>query len=263
MPPTSRGRLHAAYLAVEFGGRDASRRKVAVSSCCAADLLGWEIPSHRPIPRLITPADVRADSAPAIVRRVCDWPRRQFAVVDGLVTTVPADTLLDIAPDVSDATLLALTQAELHRRPSSAVRVASRCREGVIGSTRMRVVLGRLEVGVDSVLHRYGHAHLRTARLPRPECGLEVLPRTGERDCVLRRPGAVEPPWGMVVNWDGDIHRVSRRKYSHDRAVDRQLRRGGWASVRYGWQDHEEPADMYEDMTTTWALVSAGPRSWL
>lgn len=261
--PSPRALVHASYLAVQFGGTSASPRRVAVADCCAAASYGWLLPSHEPRPHLIVPVDVRAERVSARVRRVRDWDRRRFATVDGLVTTIPVDTLLDLAAIFDRDELFPLVQSALHRRPSDTARLVARCREGVAGSTHVREVVAALRVGVDSVLHRHGHRHLRVAGLPRPECGLELLPRTGPRDCVLRRPRATAPPWGMVVNWDGDIHRVSRRKQRHDRAVDRRLRRGGWASVRYGWEDHEEPADMYDDLTTTWGLVLDGPRSWL
>ncbi len=159
--------------------------------------------------------------------------------------------------------MFSYVQDELFRRPAGRERLLSRCREGVDGSGNVRQIVAALDTGVDSVLHRNGHRHLAEVRLPKPSCGVVLIDGMGEVDCVLKRPSAVEPPWGMVVHWDGDIHRVSKRKRRHDRVSDRRLRRGGWASVRYGWADHEEPADMYADLDETWAHVLAGPRSWL
>lgn len=152
----------------------------------------------------------------------------------------------------------AVVQDELFRRPVGRDRLLSRCREGVAGSTAIRGIVGALDRGIDSVLHEHGHRHLAVVRLPAPICGLEVIEGIGAVDCAIARPGALGPPWGMVVGWDGELHRLKRRKFRHDRVRDRRAKKSGWESVHYGWEDHEEPADMYDDLLVTWTRVLAG-----
>jgi len=264
-PATTERAAWAAYLSVRLGGRMDDPRPVAVASLSAARAYGWPVAPGTPsTPHLVAPCAVRARGlVDTQLRRVGDWDHRRFATVSGRLTTAPIDTVLDLAGVLPRDDLYRYVQDELFRRASGRERLVARCREGVAGSTHVREVVAALDRGVDSVLHQNGHRHLAVVRLPEPDCGVELVPGLGEHDCVLRRPRATEAPWGMVVNWDGDIHRVSRRKYGHDRGVDRVLRRRGWASGRYGWEDHTEPADMYVDLTETWAHVMAGPRAWI
>ena len=261
--PESRERaVWAAYLSVLYGGRSPKPRPVAVAGVSAAASYGWTVRSPYDAigPRLITPYGVRGPSLvdDAEVRRVGDWNDRRFALVAGRTTTVPIDTVLDLAAGMSRDDLFAVVQEELFRRPSGRDRLLCRTREGVAGSTAVRGIVGALDRGIDSVLHEHGHRHLAVVRLPPPTCGIEVIEGMGSVDCAIMRPGAVRPPWGMLVGWDGELHRLKRRKFRHDRVRDRRAKKGGWESVHYGWEDHEEPADMYDDMLVTWGRVLAG-----
>jgi hypothetical protein len=160
----------------------------------------------------------------------------------------------------SPATTFAAVQAEVFRRPATADRLRARCRHGAEGSASIRSILDALDQGIDSVLHEHGHGHLRVVQLPKPRCGLTVLEGMGACDCVIMRPGATSPPWGLIVGWDGETHRLKKRKYRHDRLRDRAARRQGYGFNHYGGEDHEHPDDMYADLTDTWGRILEG--SW-
>ena len=257
-PVTQAMALRAAYLALRFPQRGAGERDVAVTGSSAAGLYSWPLPpGFVPVaPRLIVPARVTPRAAPAV--RVGDWAHRRFAEVAGLRTAIPADALLDLAGEISRDDVFALVQAEVHRRPATARRLRTRCRSGAEGSASIRSVLDALDQGIDSVLHEHGHSHLRVVRLPKPRCGVELFSGMGSCDCVIDRPGATAPPWGLVVGWDGATHRLEKRKYRHDQLRDRQARREGWKYAHYGWDDHLHPDDMYGDLTERWGRVLRG-----
>ncbi|HWL38074.1 MAG TPA: DUF559 domain-containing protein [Frankiaceae bacterium] len=75
----------------------------------------------------------------------------------------------------------------------------------------------------------------------------------GPSDCLLRLPGG----GGLVVEWDGDAHRVDRATFLHDREKDRLLRRAGYVTVRYTHAQVRRADDVVADLRATWAAVSA------
>jgi very-short-patch-repair endonuclease len=95
---------------------------------------------------------------------------------------------------------------------------------------------------------------LRAAGLPAVECGVEVVPGAGPSDCVVRCDGARH---GLVVEWDGDAHRVDRATFLHDREKDRLLRRAGYVTLRYTADQVRRRAPVVDDVRAEWRALRA------
>ena len=255
-PGTVRTQAFAAFLAVRYAGRW-HRRNVAVASRTAAYLQGMDVPPPQRVD-LLVPIE---DSAPALdgvrIVRASTWPRRTFVAADGLVLTSVADTIVDIAWYLSRDRLHSIVQAAAFGRPGLERDVIQACRRGRKGSAAARRAAALVMAGVDSSLHRRGHALAIAAGLPSPTCGLVVAKGAGPSDCVFRVPGTMGPPFGLVVEWDGDAHRVDRRTFLHDREKDRRVRRAGYVTLRYSAEQVREVNGVVADLRAEWAAVSA------
>jgi hypothetical protein len=106
-------------------------------------------------------------------------------------------------------------------------------------------------------LHRRGHALLRQAGLPAPSCGVEVAAGAGPSDCVVVGPDATVAPYGLVVEWDGDAHRVDRRTFLHDHEKDRLVRRAGYVTVRYTDAQVRAEAAIVSELRALWSSLAA------
>ncbi len=253
----------AAWLAARYGERGNRRRDVAVGGWSAAAQLRL-----RPLPR---PSDTRPQlwvpysaSAPALagvqVRRVRDWEQRTFVTLaGGLRSTARVDTIADLARHLSAGDLLALVQAQAWEHPGILVSLDARCGSGRAGSGRLSGATSAVRRGIDSALHERGLRLVARAGLPRPDCTRVLVEGQGVEDCVLERPGATGPPWGIVISWSGDVHRLERQKFVHDLRRGKSLRRGGWEHLPYGIEDVNAPAATVAELRTEWRRQLALP----
>jgi hypothetical protein len=254
-PATYETRCAAALLAVRHAGRWREHRPVALAGVSAAYVLGFDIaPSHDV--RLVVPA---ADTAPVLrgirIVRATTWPLRAFAKVGGLLVTSVADTVVDIARTLPPGRLLAIVQEQAFARPGLPYAVLRACRRGRTGSAAARRAAALVLAGVDSSLHVRGLALVRRAGLPVPACGELVVRRAGPSDCVIKVPGAMAPPYGLVIEWDGDAHRVDRATFLHDREKDRLVRRAGYVTLRYTDAQVRQGDEVVDDLRAEWARL--------
>ncbi|HEV2891323.1 MAG TPA: hypothetical protein VGX28_13190 [Frankiaceae bacterium] len=255
-PHTYLTRCHAAVLAIRHGGRWTERRPVAVARLGAAWLHDLDVPEPARVD-LVVPLDDAEPALPAVnVVRAATWPRRAFTVVDGLPVTSLQDTLVDIGRLVRRDHLHALVQQAAFGRPGLPLAVLRACRRGRPGSANARRVAALVMAGVDSSLHSRGLALLRAAGLPAVECGVEVVRGAGPSDCVVRS-GSQQPPYGLVVEWDGDAHRVDRATFLHDREKDRLVRRAGYVTLRYTSAQVRRRDLVVTDLRAEWAALTA------
>jgi hypothetical protein len=189
--------------------------------------------------------------------RARTWPRRVFTRSDGLVLAGAADTVVDIAGWMGQDRVHAVLQAAAFDRPGLPRDVLGACRRGRRGSAAARRAAALVLAGVDSSLHRRGHALVLAAGLPTPECGVVVVPGAGPTDCLFRLPEPGGPPYGLAVEWDGDAHRVDRRTFLHDREKDRLLRRAGFVTLRYTSEQVRAAAPVVADLRAEWAALRA------
>lgn len=246
----------AALLAVRHAARTGVPRGVAVAGLAAAYLHDLGVPRPGRVD-LVVPG---GDSAPRLdgvrVVRASTWPSRVFTRTGGLLVTSVADTIVDIGWYVPRDRLHAIVQEAAFARPGLAGAVLQACRRGRTGSAAARRAAALVLAGVDSSLHAQGHALVRRSGLPAPECGVVVAPRAGPSDCVLRRRDGGGPPYGLVVEWDGDAHRVDRRTFLHDREKDRLLRRAGYLTLRYTAEQVRRADDVIADLNAAWEALS-------
>lgn len=223
---------------------DGTERPVAVGGLAAGAVHGRfaDVPA---VVEVVTDGRVWCPRLPDVrVRRVSDWAARRFVRVAGLLVTALPDTLVDVAPDFDDAAFLALLQAECFGRADLLGRVLARCHRGSKGSARARRVGLRLALGFDSALHARAVATLTAAGLAPSACGVEVVPGAGPSDCVYVVAGRPV----LAIEVDGDVHRLSRKAFLHDRAKDLALREAGCPTLRFTVEQVADPARLVADV---------------
>jgi very-short-patch-repair endonuclease len=169
-------------------------------------------------------------------------PADEITVYDGIPTTTPARTLLDLAGVVPRQTLeRALDEAEVLR-------------------------LSGPQALLDRYPRRRGTKNLRTllleARSPTPtRTELEDCFLTFVDDHDLRRPEIntiiagieVDAGWreaGLIVELDGFATHGTRRAFERDRVRDRRLMTAGWRVTRLTSRQFAEPAELAAELTT-------------
>lgn len=254
-PLTFATRCMAALLAVRHSARHRDERhRVAVARLAAAYLHRLDVAEPARV-ELVVPLGHTPPSLRGVhVVRAATWPRRAFAVVDGIPVTSVPDTLVDIGLAVPRERLHAIVQDAAFTRPGLPLAVARACRRGRPGSANARRAAALVAAGVDSSLHATGVALLRAAGLQHVECSVEVVPGAGPSDCVVRLGDA---GGGLVVEWDGDAHRVDRATFLHDREKDRLLRRAGYVTLRYTSAQVRRPEVVVADVRAEWAALLA------
>ena len=234
-PDTGHRRLWHAAVATATRA-DGAPRQLAVGGLAAAAVHGMgDVPA---VVEVVAPLDVWVPRVEGIrVRRVSDWRERRFVRRGGLLVTALPDTLVDVAPYFGDADYLTLLQDACFANPALLGRVLARCHRGSKGSARARRVGARLAAGLDSPLHARAVAILRRAGLAPHRCDAEVVPGAGRTDCVYLAGGRPV----LALEFDGDLHRLSRKAFLHDRAKDLALREAGCATLRFTVEQVDRP----------------------
>ncbi|HWL34700.1 MAG TPA: hypothetical protein VNQ77_00765 [Frankiaceae bacterium] len=240
---------------VRTGVRDDGReRPVAVGGLAAAALLG-AVPDLPECVEVVVSRDLWCPRPPGVrVRKVNDWGIRRFVRHEGLLVTALPDTLVDVAPYFTDAAYHGILQDRCFGSSRLLGRVVARCHRGSKGSARARRVGAQLAAGLDSPLHARGVHVLRRAGLAPALCDVEVAAGAGPSDCVYvthRRPV-------LALEFDGDVHRLSRRAFLHDRAKDLLLREAGCQTLRFTAEQVERPARMVADVGRALAAAQLG-----
>ena len=234
--------LRRVWLAVVTVGTraDGTLRPVAVGGLAAAGLHDV-VPEVETVVEVVVGRGTWCPRAPGVrVREVRDWPERGFVRVHGLLTTALPDTLVDVAPYFTDGDYLTLLQDQCFGRPGLLRRVVGRCHRGSNGSARARRVAAVLARGLDSVLHARAFAVLDAAGLRPAHCDHEVVAGAGGSDCVYLSGGRPV----LALEFDGDLHRLSRKAFLHDRAKDLALRSEGCATLRLTVEQVDRPAHL-------------------
>jgi hypothetical protein len=236
-------RIWEAYVAAGTAD-DGTERPVAVGGLAAAFLHG-AIPDPPPQPEVLVARGIAYPRPPGVrVREVRTWRTRGFVRRDGLLVTALPDTLVDVARAMDDATYLILLQDQCFGRPGLLARVVGLCRRGLAGSARARRVAGQLALGLDSPLHARAAGVLRAAGLSPSRCDAEVVAGAGPSDCVY----VVARVPVLALEFDGDVHRVSRTAFLHDRAKDLALREAGCATLRFTFEQVARPERFVADV---------------
>jgi hypothetical protein len=253
-PESFLARVELAYRRAQHAVRGAGgrTREVAVVGRAAATLLGLKHSPPPPVVEVGTPWSAAHVDLPPGCRlvRLRGWQRRCFVRVGDLVVASARDTILDAAETWSTGQRIAVVQEALYARRVTPAGLLANCRRGKTGSRALREAVAEVMGGVDSAAHARNVAAMVGIGLPRPECGVELVPGIGGTDCVLRRPGASAPPWGFAVETDGPAHDDLPEQREHDRRKDRSVSDRGWLVRRYGVQ--MPSLAVAEDLAAAW-----------
>lgn len=232
--------LSAIWLAVVAAGtrRDGRERPVAVGGLAAA-FLHDVLPDPPPrVEVLVARGLAYPRPRGVVVREVRTWAERGFVRREGLLVTALPDTLVDLARFLDDPAHLTLLQEQCYGRVGLTARVLARCGRGVEGSARARRSAALLAAGLDSPLHARAISVLRAAALAPSRCDIEVVAGAGRSDCVCIVRGRPV----LALEFDGDVHRLSRKAFLHDRAKDLLLREAGCQTLRFTAEQVAHPA---------------------
>ncbi|WP_133161226.1 endonuclease domain-containing protein [Microterricola pindariensis] len=89
--------------------------------------------------------------------------------------------------------------------------------------------LARVRAGAESRPETLLRLLLVDAGLPEPLLNQAVRDRQG---LLIGRVDMVYPEWRLIVEYDGDQHRTSRRQYERDQTRLDALRRAGWTVIQ-------------------------------
>jgi len=232
-PPTWEQRL----LALTF----AAGPSAAASHRSAAALLGIPGFERRGLPEVTTPRTRRHRAPSGIVHRWRPFPNDHLTMVDGIVTTRVARTLVDLAGVLHPArteravdSCLAAGTVGLGTLQATFAELAGRGRSGV---ATMRDILAQREAGYmapASELEARFVQLVRTGGLPEPRRQFNA----GDDRGWVGRVDFVYPSARLLVELDGRRHHSAMLDRDADARRDRRLLEGGWREVvRFTWAD--------------------------
>ena len=212
----------------------------------AAHLLG--IPGVEPRAE-IGVATSRALAIPTVVVHRGTYGPPDISTLDGIPTTRPARTLIDLASVVTPTTLEGAVDDLLSRRLVTVDYLLRRLdalgRQGRRGAGALAELLAERSDGrpwATSVFERRLLAELRSAGLPLPRPQFVVI-LPGGRRAVL---DYAYPEGLLALEADSYRHHSSRTDWGHDRVRNRWLTAMGWRILPVTWDDLAEPGDMID-----------------
>lgn len=232
-PPAWEQRVAALSLAA---GPDA-----AASHRSAAGLLGLTGFGRAGIPEVTTPRARRHRGPIGTVHRWRPFPADHLTVVDGIVTTRVARTLVDLAGVLHPGRTERIVDSCLGTRLVNLATLhatfgdlAGRGRKGVAVMRSILDARGAGYVAPESELEARFLALARDGGLPEPVRQLDV----GNDDGWVGRVDVGFPPTRVLVELDGRTHHTSKLDMEADARRDAILRAAGWLHiVRFGWAD--------------------------
>jgi hypothetical protein len=231
----------------------------AVSHLSGAELLGMPLPRRAAADAPIDVLSLRERDA---MRRRgvagrstgLDLPTRRVA---GVRVVAPADIWCQLAhPRITQITrawlvaigdfLVSGERTDFARRPPlctmDELAEAVARHAGRPGARELRWALERVRMPVDSVRETFLRLALTAAGLPEPVVQLPVVTAKGRRHADLGYPGA-----GLLLEYLGDAHRTSRRRWLDDLTRVQLFQDAGWDVLMIGAADLEpDPAPLID-----------------
>ncbi|HZC26494.1 MAG TPA: hypothetical protein VE287_05685 [Actinopolymorphaceae bacterium] len=178
----------------------------------------------------------------ATIRRVSQRPRIRGVTVHqasaalsvtwfaGFPVASPGQTFADLAAHLTLVDLTILGDAMIRRgfTTPDELRRAVGAMDGRRGSQMARRSVSLVRQRVDSPMETWVRLLIVLAGLPCPEPGLEVLDDDGQWVATV---DLQYPAQRIAIEYDGDLHRTSRRKYQHTVATRERLRELGWEII--------------------------------
>ena len=161
-------------------------------------------------------------------------PKGEVMTAYGIPVTSPARTWADLAPTSSVRELVVLGDAIIHwRRPLASLnelkeRACGRGRRGAIAArSAPALVHQRSESPQESLLR----VILTEAGIPPPEVNIELFSPGGR---FLARPDLRYPEQRVILEYEGDHHRVERKQWNTDLLRTTRLQDAGETVLRLG-----------------------------
>jgi hypothetical protein len=218
----------------------ASHRSAAGLLCLPGFLRGG-------VPEVTTPRTRRHRDPATIVHRWRPFPDDHLTVVDGIVTTRVARTLVDLAgvlhPGRTERAVDSCLGAGLVSMPALRTTFGELAGRGRKGIGVMRAILDERPdtyVAPGSDLEARFLELLRAAGLPEPVRQLNV---GGDEDWIGRVDSGY-PALRLLFELDGRAHHTAKLDRESDARRDALLRKAGWRHVeRIGWYEVTEQPD--------------------
>ena len=176
-------------------------------------------------------------------------PADEITVLDGIPTTTPARTLLDLAAVVPRRTLeRALDEAEILRLPGPHTLLDRYPGRRGAANLRTLLITSRSPTPTRTELEDRFLTFVDDHGLPRPatNCVVDIY----EVDAVWRDAR-------LIVELDGFATHGTRRGFERDRARDRRLTVAGWRVIRLTWRHLADGEALARELR---ALLGAQPR---
>ncbi len=232
------GRARAAWLW--------SRRRAVVAGQSAAAVFGakW-VEARRPAELLW--ANRRP---PKGIRNWSDsLAEHEIQVVGGMTVTTPARTALDLAcryPEDSAVAAIDALARSTRLRPADVEALAERY-PGRRGIRSARRVLELIDGGAESPRETWLRLLLVRAGFPRPQTQISIHDEFGCRVAVA------DLGWESIklaVDYEGEHHRIDRRRFNHDIRRSESIIGLGWIHLRFTVED--PPGSIVSRVRSVW-----------
>jgi hypothetical protein len=203
-----------------------------ISHRTAAALWGLQIPLTADDRRvhLTVPPTTRIRSRADRQVHCATLPEWQVARRGGVALTSPGRTWRDLASELSPAALLAVTDQMMARKyPREAFQRILAGARGLRGVRTAREVLPVADALAGSPMESVLRWLVHEAGLPAPVLQHVVRGEDGE---FLGRVDLAWPQHGMLIEFDGDVHR-ERRVFVNDLRRQNRLVLAGWVVLRF------------------------------
>lgn len=159
----------------------------------------------------------------------------------GVRVTVPTRTFLDLAPALSRYALVAAGDAMVRLNLTTpdelqAAAAAARRKRGVVLA---RAAAELVRPGVDSPPETTVRLILIDGGLPCPETGVDIFDDAGG---WIGRPDLAYLLLKLAIQYEGDVHRRTRKRWREDIARDEAMLDHGWEVIRVTGADLTRPA---------------------
>ncbi len=206
----------------------ATRLPSVLSHHTAAALRDLPVPHDERI-HLTVPAVNRRPRIGGVMIHERSMEPAEGVTLRGRLVTSAVRTFGDLAECLSLVDLVILGDAMLRKGFADATRLTDAAQSVSSRGARLaRRACGLVLPRVDSPMETRVRLLFVLGGLPCPEPGAEILDEFGHWVATVDlRYGAQK----LVVEYDGDLHRTSRRKWRHDLYVRDRLRRLGWEVI--------------------------------
>lgn len=162
----------------------------------------------------------------------------EVQLIDGMPTTVPARTALDLACRYPVGKAVAAIDALAHAThlKMADVELLAERYNGRRGIRRARIVLPLVDAGAESPRETWLRLLLIRADFPPPQTQIPVYDEYGQLVAVF------DMGWehiNLAVDYEGDHHRTDRRQFNHDIRRAEAVAELGWITVRVTAEDTE------------------------